>query len=241
MADLTAPTSAPASSTGEAWSFPRRFIAVFTSPKALFEHLDARPSWFVPFLVSLAFVILFLVILWHPVILPQVLEKLDEKGAPDNAVEMMTKNGLTFQLIGVLIVASALAFFSALVAWVVGGFILGGSLTYRKALAITTHASLVTIPALLVIIPLALISRTAEVSVGPGMLYLARDAEGFGGKYLASLLTFLDVFRLWQNALVVVGVSVIGRLPRGKAAVGMWTAYVVLALVGALLSAVLQR
>jgi len=153
----------------------------------------------------------------------------------------MTKNGLTFQLIGVLIVASGLAFFSALVAWLVGGFILGGSLTYRKALAITTHASLVTIPALLVIIPLALIARTAEVSVGPGMLYLAKDAEGFGGKFVANLLTFLDVFRLWQNALVVVGVSVIARLPRGKAAVGMWTAYILLALLGALLSGVLQR
>src|SRR5207249_11455155 len=45
----TAATAPPATPTR--WGFARRFLAVFTAPRALFENLREYPSWVVPTLV----------------------------------------------------------------------------------------------------------------------------------------------------------------------------------------------
>jgi len=85
MEDYAAP--APVATRDEApWPFPRRLIALFTSPKALFEHLEQRPSWFVPLLVTLVLVAVYVVTLWNPVILPNMLARFEEKDAPQNMV-----------------------------------------------------------------------------------------------------------------------------------------------------------
>ena len=76
MQETVAP--APVATRDEApWPFPRRLVALFTSPKALFEHLEQRPSWFVPLLVSLLLVAVFVVVLWNPVLMPKMLLRLE--------------------------------------------------------------------------------------------------------------------------------------------------------------------
>ena len=71
-------TPAPVATRDEApWPFPRRFVALFTSPKALFEHLEHRPTWLVPLLVTLALVATYIVVLWNPVILPNMLVRFE--------------------------------------------------------------------------------------------------------------------------------------------------------------------
>jgi len=64
------------------WPFPRRFVALFTSPKALFEHLEERPTWLVPLLVTLVLVAVYVTVLWGPVILPNMLVRFEEKDTP---------------------------------------------------------------------------------------------------------------------------------------------------------------
>jgi hypothetical protein len=78
---------------------PAPFVALFTSPKALFEHLEERPTWIVPLLVTLLLVATYIVVLWNPVILPNMLVRFEEKDTPQNVVDMMTKNGLMFSLL----------------------------------------------------------------------------------------------------------------------------------------------
>jgi hypothetical protein len=48
-------------------------------------------SWFVPLLVTLALVVVFIVVLWNPVMLPNMLARFEEKDTPQNVVDMMTK------------------------------------------------------------------------------------------------------------------------------------------------------
>src|SRR5258705_12081342 len=159
MEDL--PSSAPVASSDEpAWSLPRRFVAVFTSPKALFEQLEHRPSWFVPLLVSLALVAVYSIVLWNPVILPEMLTKFEEQGTPDSAVETMTRIGLPISLGSAFVFGTAFTFLIALIVQAVGGFLLGVKITYKQALSIVCHTSLVSVPAMAGLIPLALGAET---------------------------------------------------------------------------------
>jgi hypothetical protein len=235
-------TPAPAAAHDEApWPFPRRFVAIFTSPKALFEHLEVRPSWFVPLLVTLALVVVFIVVLWNPVMLPNMLARFEEKDTPQNIVDMMTKNGLMYSLLPALIFGAGFTFLTALVVWGIGGFLLGGKLTYRQALSIVCHTGLIALPAFAVMIPLALVSKTGQVSVGPGMLFNAEQAEGFGARFIAGFASSIDVFKIWQVALTALGVSVIGRVSRSKATVAMFVGYFLASLLGACIAAMIPR
>jgi len=240
MEDTAVPGTA--SPSGEApWSFPRRFVALFTSPKALFEHLERRPSWFVPLVISLLLVVLYSVVLWNPVILPEMLARFEEQGTPDSAVQTMTSIGLPISIASALIIGGAFTFLIAWIVQVIGGFLFGGTLSYKQALSVVAHTSLISVPAMLVLIPLALVAKTAQVSVGPGMLFPSESAEGFMGKFISFFLSSIDVFRIWQVALTAVGISVIGRIPRGKAMAGLFSAYFLASLIGSALSAVMRR
>jgi len=240
MEDYAAP--APVATRDEApWPFPRRLVALFTSPKALFEHLEQRPSWFVPFLVSLLLVVLFVVVLWNPVLMPKMLLRLEEQGARQDMVDTMTKNGLMISLIPGICFAAIAMFVTALVVWAIGGFMLGGKLNYRQALSIVAHTGLVSLPAMAVLIPLALVSNTSQVSVGPGMLFNAETAEGYGARFLALAVSSIDVFRLWQVALTALGVSVIARVSRTNANVALFVTYFVASILGSALFAMFPR
>jgi hypothetical protein len=233
---------APVATSDEArWPFPRRFVALFTSPKALFEHLEHRPTWLVPLLVTLALVATYIVVLWNPVILPNMLVRFEEQGADQKVVDMMTKNGLMFSLIPGILFGAVFTFLTALIVQGIGGFLLGGKLTYRQALSVVCHTGLIALPAFAVMIPLALVSKTAQVSVGPGMLFNPMEAEGFAARFIAQFMASIDVFKIWQVALTALGVSVIGRVDRGKATVFMFVAYFVASLLGACVAAIMPR
>jgi len=240
MEDFATPAPAASSDPG-AWPFPRRFVAIFTSPRALFEHLENHPSWFAPLLVSLLLVVIYIVVLWQPVMLPEMLARFEEKGTPDNVVEMMTRTGLIWSTIPAIIAIFVVNFLTALIVQGIGGFVLGGKLSYRQALSIVCHAGLIAVPALIVMMPLAIVAKSAQVSVGPGMLMPAASVEGFGPRFLALVLSSIDVFKLWQVAVTGLGVSVIGHVPRGKATVAMFVAYFIASLLGACVGAALPR
>jgi hypothetical protein len=229
--------AAPEAASLEPWPFPRRLVAAFTSPRALFERLAQRPSWFAPLALLLVLVLLYIVILWNPVMLPESLAKAAEspRGAAATEQFMSTVGRIIIPCFAV----GATMFFTVLYAlcvWIVGGFVLGGTLTFRQSLSLVTHASLVGIPGFLLRIPLALISNSSQVTVGPGMLFPAAQAEGFGGHFLSAFLAGFDVFNLWSTALLALGVSVVARVPSGKANAGIWTLYGITLIAGGLLA-----
>jgi len=235
-------TPAPVATRDEGpWPFPRRFAAVFTSPRALFEHLEQRPSWFVPLLVTLIAVAIFIVVLWNPVMMPNMVERMESQGARQEVVDMMTKNGLAITLLPGLLFGAGFTFLIALAVQGIGGFLLGGKLTYKQALSIVCHAGLIGVLGLVVMIPLAFVAKTAQVSVGPGMMFNPMEAEGFGPRFLALFAASIDVFKIWQVAVTALGVSVIGRVPRGKATVALFVGYFLVSLLGACVGAILPR
>jgi hypothetical protein len=237
MADPIA--AAPGAVPTEAWPFARRFVAAYTSPRALFEQLAQRPSWFAPFVVLVVLVIAFVVGLYDPVMLPEQLAKVEEQGGNTAGVTAFFSGAGRIIIPAIAVVStSAVIFVYALFVQLVGAFLLGGALRYKQSLSIVLHASMVGVLGFVLRVPLALIAKSSQVTVGPGMIFPAASAEGFGGHFLSAFLSAFDVFSLWQTALIALGVSVVARVPSGKANTGIWSLFFVGALVGALIAGV---
>jgi hypothetical protein len=226
-----------------AWPFPKRFVSVFAAPRALFEHLVERPSWFLPLLVYALAVGIFMIAIWNPVVLPEQIAKIEESGRPgaEQAIEMM-QGPMQYVSQAVAVVGTAVSvLIYALAVFFIAGFMLGGRLNYRQSLSLVSHACLVVVPGILLRIPLALAAGQSQVSLGPGALLPPAQAEGFGGKFASYFLVNFDVFILWQTALVALGVAVIAKLPPRTANIGIWSVFLAFALVTALLGAAFQR
>jgi hypothetical protein len=237
MSDVTAAPSPIDAVPSAPWPFPRRFLAVLTRPRALFEHLAHRPTWLVPFLLLVLAQAVYVVATWNGAWLPFITARMEEQGAPDQAFEMIQNNGMVMYGISIPLFAAIVTLIYALAVMFVGGFLLGGRLTFRQALSIVVHAGLVTLVALPIRILLANAAELPQVTLGPGALLPPTEQTGFAMKLLAYFLQSFDLFSIWQTALVAIGVSVIGRVGLKSAMVAMFAVFLVFALLGAVIGA----
>ena len=236
MSDMTTPSPIDAAPAG-AWPFPRRLVAVFTKPRALFEHLAERPAWFVPFILLLAAAAIYVVATWNGAWVPEMTTKMEEQQAPDEAFEMIQNYGLAMYGVMIPLIGGIVTLIYAVAVMFIGGFLLGGRLSFRQALSIVCHAGLVSLVALPIRILLANAASSPQVTLGPGALLPPGDQTGFAMKFLAFFFQSFDLFTLWQTALVALGVSVIARVGLKPAMVAMFGLLLVFALLGAVMGA----
>ncbi|MGC1363045.1 MAG: YIP1 family protein, partial [Silvibacterium sp.] len=124
----------------------------------------------------------------------------------------------------------------ALLIWASVNFGFGGTAKYGQIYAVSFYASLVmNIKFLLALIAifagLAPESFLINNPVGTNIGYYLSDVP----LWLTTLCMHIDIFEIWSVILTVIGVSIVARVSRGKAAavvVGWWI-IVVLATVGA--------
>lgn len=119
----------------------------------------------------------------------------------------------------------------ALLVWVTANFIFGGSAKFGQVFAVSMYANLVmNIKYLLAIVALFagvapdsfLIQNPVGTNVG---YFLSTDAP----KWLASLCQHIDIFEIWSVLLTMLGVSIVAKVSRGKAAaavIGWWLIFV---------------
>lgn len=237
MSDMTAPPSPIDPVPSAAWPFPKRFVAVFTKPRALFEHLAERPSWLVPFLLLIAAAAIYVVATWHSAWIPQMQMQMEEQGAPEGAYEFIEKNGLAMYGVMIPMIGAVITLIYAVAVMFVGGFLLGGRLSFRQSLSIVTHGGLVSLAALPIRILLANAAESPQVTLGPGALVPVGQQEGFAMKFLASFLSSFDVFTIWQTVLIALGVSVVARVGFKPALIAMFALFLVFALLGGVVGA----
>lgn len=238
MSDMTAPPSPIDAAPAGPWPFPRRLVAVFTRPRALFEHLAERPAWFVPFILLLAAAAIYVVTTWNGAWVPEMTTKMEEQQAPDEAFEMIQNYGLVMYGVMIPLIGGIVTLIYAVAVMFIGGFLLGGRLSFRQALSIVCHAGLVSLVALPIRILLANAASSPQVTLGPGALLPPGEQTGFAMKFLAFFFQSFDLFTLWQTALVALGVSVIARVGFNASMVVMFGLFLVFSVLGALIGAV---
>src|ERR1700757_3793836 len=137
-----------------ALSEPQRLANVFFAPKKTFEDLKRKSSWWVPWLISAVFTLVFSMIAVQKIDMTRfVQEQIDKSPMAQRQMEQLTPEQraqnlairatitkVTFYitplislLFGVIIAAVLMAIFN---------FILGAEITFSRALAVTFYAGL---------------------------------------------------------------------------------------------------
>ena len=132
-------------------------------------------------------------------------------------------------LASTLIVAPVFALFFAAIFWFAFNAILGGTALFKQVLAIVTHAGVIGALAAVVSAPITYLQDSPSMA-GPfnlGALVPMLEPDSF----LASLLGFISVFVIWQIIVTAIGLGVLYRRKTRNIAIGLMSAYLLLAAV----------
>ena len=113
------------------------------------------------------------------------------------------------------------AVFGVIVVWFLIGWLLhliqtlfGGRGTSQAALNIAAWASLPLV--VRYIVQAAVMLTSDQLIAGQGLSGFAPAGEGIGSALLAGILSYIDIYLIWQVVLLYIGLRVSSQLPRAK-------------------------
>jgi hypothetical protein len=227
-------------------SEPQRVIDTFTAPSKTFTDLLRNSSFWGPLVVLILVSVCFSFAVQQKVGWEKVYEnnlhqspKQEEKIAQMPADQAATAKAIGAKITGVVayvytVVVLIFTAIFALLVWVTVNFGFGGTAKFGQVFAVSMYANLVmNIKYLLAIVAifagLAPDSFLLQNPVGTNIgYYLSTDAP----KWLLALCAHLDLFEIWSLALSVIGIAIVAKVSRGKAATAVVGWWLLLVLVG---------
>lgn len=232
-------TAAPRASVWE------DFVDIFYAPSDVYER--RRDSGFFLALVVLTIAIAALTYAALPVLRPMMDAEFQRgmaaatRANPRMTPEMMQKAramGEKIQTFGILVFVPLGVLLNGLVLWLVGKLV-GARENLQAACMVATYAffprileQVLNLVQGFVLSPEAMNGRY-RLSLGPARFFNPDAAS----PVLLAVIGRLDVFTIWVTVLLVIGLSVTGRIPRSKAAIAgvlMWVLGMIPGLIGAL-------
>lgn len=198
----------------------------FTKPSETFGRLMARPTWWLPFLLSLVVGTLTYAVAAPKIDLERTIQASIEKsgrsvpaGTVERQVAFMHKWAPAFTA-GVALVGAAAFFVIALVLWG-SAKAMGGDVKYSQMMAIWAHSGLPSVIGSLVAIPLFLRVPDASLTQAAAERVLASNVGAFlddsAPAALRTLGGSLDIFTFAVLALLVLGFRRVPGLSKGAA------------------------
>jgi hypothetical protein len=234
-------------------SFMTRATNVFASPGELFSEISSAPvqssSWVLPFIFSICLAILFTAAIYNnPTLRQQVYDmqkqgmiKAVEKGQMtqeqmDRAAGAIESSGpVMFIVIGGVSAAFgvALAFFGvSLVLWLAAKFAMKFAGSYKKVLEIYGITTLIALlGSILALLMMNLMDSFYARPAASLFVLSGFDINNFSHNMLASL----NVFTLWQTAIVGIGVAKISNKPTGTGMMVVFGLWIIWTIVSSLL------
>ncbi len=235
----TAPIEAPLTET-------QRVVDTFVAPSKTFIDIRRKATFWGPLVIMIVVGLLFSFAVqqkigWERVFennihqSPTKEEKINSAPNAESIKAISAKVTAVFTY-GYFVLILLFTAIYALLIWASVNFGFGGTAKYGQIYAVSFYASLVmNIKFLLALIAifagLAPESFLINNPVGTNIGYYLSDVP----LWLTTLCMHIDIFEIWSVILTVIGVSIVARVSRGKAAavvVGWWI-IVVLATVGA--------
>jgi hypothetical protein len=240
MSDAVPQTTSAPLSEGQ------RIVDTFVAPSKTFTDLLRKSSWWAPLLIMIVVSIVFSFTVQTKVSWERVMEnnihqspKQEERFAqmtPDQAATAKTIGAKVTAIIAYCFPVLILIFtaITVLLVWATVNFGFAGTAKFGQVFAVYMYAGLVfNLKYLLAIIALFagvapdsfLLNNPVGTNIG---YYLSSDAPHI----LVSYAMHLDVFEIWSLILSVIGVAIVAKVSRGKAAaavVGWWLVLVLIA------------
>lgn len=221
------------------------FVDIFYAPASVFAR-RANSGFGIPLLVVT--VLVGLIFLANMGVMQPIMDAEFSRSAaammkknPQLTAEQMAQGrafGEKFASIGVFIITPVMIFFTGLMVWLVGK-LFDAKESLSAALMVASYAAVPKILAAIAGGVIALVSDPATLngtfraSAGVGR-FLDPDTTS---PVLIALLGRVDVFTIWTTVLLVIGLSVTGRIPRSRAAIAgilIWFVGAVFPVLGAL-------
>jgi NADH:ubiquinone oxidoreductase subunit 6 (subunit J) len=212
--------------------FINRLAGVFFYPSRVFQSLQAHPS------SVLALIIVVLAVLASLPLLSEVnsaftIEQLKRQNPAisqeeiDRTVSMISgPTGMVIGAVSIIIFMPAIMVFYAFLFRMVFQMAIGGEVSFRQSLSIVAHANLISVLAMVVIVPLTLYTGQPGTTLNLGALAPFLDENAF----VYRLLKNVDVFIGWWLGLLSIGFGILYRVPAmraGKMLFALWGLWIV--------------
>ncbi len=212
-------------------SFPARLAGIYTAPSRVFEELRQRPSWLAALLaVTLAVMAFQTILLWSDtgemVVRQQIQEALDRRGqelppeAVDGQVNVYRYLGPGSTLVMVPLMTLALSGLVYLIFMVA----LGGEGTFKQVFSAYAHSSLIGILGSAVGTSMVFLKGNTKSTTSAAAFLPFLEEDSFVYRFCQGL----DLFVIWQLAVLSIGMGIIGRMSTRKSATAIFTAYLVI-------------
>ena len=215
-----------------------RVVDTFIAPSKTFKDILRSTSWWLPFLLLVLASLVTTVVVekqvgWERVAENQIHQnpkqeaRLADLTEPQRAAQLRVAGVINRYIsYGSFLLILIFVSLFALIYWASFNFGLGARTTFGQMFAVCMYASLPRLLTMLLSIVTLLFGGSAETydvrnPVGTNLGYYMPDA----GPALKTALSFFDVIGLWQLALLVIGMAIVAKVSRGKAAavvVGWW-------------------
>lgn len=213
-----------------------RIIGIFTSPTQTFQSIDRKPTWLIPFIITviIAIVLQFAV---TDIALNDRIAQMEAKGMTEEQIEAiksysdspMKYIGLVFAPVGILIVWLVFAGLMILG----GNVILGGNSDFKKVFSVVAWSYLITNLGGIIKTILTIAKGTSQGVMTSLAIVLPLPGWEEKPSLLYQFFSKLDVFTIWEIWLWILGLAIIYRFPIKKTAsyvLSLWGIYIVISI-----------
>ena len=242
---------APEEPSGPGLSEPQRLINTFFAPKKTFTDLKRNDSWWVPWLISAVFCVIYAVVVVPRIDMARFLQtQIDRSPSAQRRMEQLppeqrqqvisaqaTGTKVTFYAFGIVILVGGLIFAAILMA--IYNFVLGAEVPFGRSMAVVFYsffpwnlATLLLLVSVLVSSDPNTIDLTNPMPTNPAFFM-----DPMGNKFLYTIARNLDIFRLWAVVLLGLGFSAASSNRKPSVSTGITTMFVIYGLLTLILAA----
>lgn len=229
---------------GPGLSEGKRLINVFIAPSKTFEDLKRKPSWWVPWLVTGIFTIIFGVVAVQKIDMARFIEQQIEKSPsaqrrmeqvpPEQRARIIsaqaTGTKVVFYIFPLISLLGGLLIAAVLMA--VYNFMLGAEVPFQRAMAVVFYSYVPFILSSILLTISLLVSADANtidlanpMPTNPGFFM---DPQG--NKFIYAIASSLDIFSLWVVILLGLGFATASSNRKPDKSTGIMTMFVVFAI-----------
>jgi hypothetical protein len=214
-----------------------RLIGIFSSPRETFESIDHKPTWLVPFLITVI-VAIGLNFLVMDIGIKDQIAKMEAMGVPPeriDAVETQMQGPMRYvQIVAIPVVTLILWAILSGILLFGSNIILGGEAKFKKVFSVLAWSNLVSL--LGGIVKTLLILSKGTVHGVSTSLAILLPTPGLADKpsVFYRVLSKVDIFIVWQLILWMIGLAVINRFTTKKSAtfvIPLWIFWIVISVV----------
>jgi hypothetical protein len=197
-------------------------VNIFSAPTKAFESLNEKPTWLLPFIIAVVVVVGYQYVTLD-ITMDYQMAKMEAKDMPEQQLEVARQQmSGSLKYVGMIVAP----IFMPIVWSILAGLLLGASkitipdgLNFKKVFSIIAWSSLVSLAGMILLAFLILSKGSMHGVVLDLSAFLTTPPIGTETPVINRIFSKIDPFVIWQIALWVIGLKVMGKSTTQKAVI----------------------